>query len=90
MSLIGRLGPLGVVVTVGRSALHARRHWRSIPADRRERLQTLIKRSGGRPSGLDPNERQELAGLVRELRLGELGRVLAMTAVGARGRRGRR
>lgn len=86
MGVLGKLGPLGVALTVGQSANAARRHWQTVPPASRARLQTLVRQSGGRPSSLSPEERQELNGLVRDLQLGALGRKIATNA--AFGRRG--
>jgi hypothetical protein len=83
------MGPLGVALAVGQTAWAARQHWQTVPADRRERLQTLVRRSGGRPSNLSPAERQELGRLVRELELGRFARQAATDAAFSRRRRRR-
>lgn len=75
-----RLGPMGVAMTLGRAAWSARRQWQMIPADRRDRLRALARRSGGRPSTLPTGERQELRQLVRDVDLGRLIRQAALDA----------
>jgi hypothetical protein len=77
--------PLGVVVTAGQVVLTARQHWRGIPAERRERLGTLVRESKGNPKRLSHDERAEMRELVRGL---QLPRLLRRTArVVALGRR---
>ncbi|GAC1322817.1 MAG: hypothetical protein NVSMB25_18440 [Thermoleophilaceae bacterium] len=90
MSILGRVGPLGIALTAGQSALAVRRHWQSFPPEQRARLQELLKVSGGRPARLSESERRELGELVRALELGGLGRDLAMNAVLPRRGFGRR
>ncbi len=80
MSLLRRLGPLGIALTVGQTAWGARRNWQAIPPERRLRLQELIRQSAGRPANLSSVERRELMDLMRELKLGELARETAMSA----------
>lgn len=75
-----RIGRLGLAMTLGRALWGARQNWQAVSPDRRERLQALMRQSGGRPSNLSPAERQELSALVKELRLGEVARGAAMSA----------
>ncbi|MEA2370515.1 MAG: hypothetical protein QOH12_909 [Solirubrobacteraceae bacterium] len=89
MSLRGKVGTVGAVVTLGQLAMIVREHWQSIPARHRNRVQTLVTRSGGRPSNLSRAEQAELRGLVSELRLAELARRIGPVALGS-GRRGSR
>ncbi len=89
MSLRGKVGTIGAVVTLGQLAVIVRDHWLSIPAGRRARLQKLVTRSGGRPSNLSRAEQAELRALVGELRLVELARNIGPVALGS-GRRGSR
>jgi hypothetical protein len=62
------------------------RRWRGLSAEDRERLATLLRRSGGRPSSLSGKERKELRKLSRKLDLKGLGGELAALR-GGRGRR---
>jgi hypothetical protein len=73
-----RIGPLGVALTVGQVAWALREHWEAIPAQRRDRLQQLVRQSRGRRSNLSKSERHELTRLVREL---EVPRFVRRTAV---------
>ncbi len=75
-----RIGPLGMALTVGQVAWAVREHWRSIPADRRERLAHLLRQAKGNPSRLSVSERRELRELVRELNLPRLLRRSAIDA----------
>ena len=84
------MGPLGLALTVGQAAWATRRHWQAVPAARRERLQALLRQSGGRPSNLSPAERRELSELVRELDLGNIVRQTAMNTAFPRRRFRRR
>jgi hypothetical protein len=81
-----KLGRLGVATTAGRFAWSAAQRWRALPPDRRDRLQDLLRKSGGRPSGLSAAERRELSALVRDLELPGLVRGAAMDATPPRGR----
>jgi hypothetical protein len=71
------MGRLSMAAAVGQAALGARRQWRAMPAERRARMQTLLKRSASGPASLSAAERDELRGLVRELKLGEVARTSA-------------
>lgn len=82
-------GRLGLAQAAGRFVWSARRQWQDLPADRRRRLQELLRRSRGRPSALTAAERRELGALMRELELGRLVRSAAATAA-AEGRFRRR
>ena len=73
-----KLGPLGTALTVGQVAWAVRQHWQAIPADRRDRLQQLLRQAKGNPSRLPASERRELSELVRELNLPRLLRRGAM------------
>lgn len=81
---------LGIATAAWRFAVSARRQWLALPPNRRRRLQTLLRQSGGRPSRLSAAERRELGALVRDLRLGALIRNAAIDAAPPRGRFGRR
>lgn len=59
-----------------------REHWESIPRAKRKRLQTLLRKSGGKPSNLTAAERRELRKLVRALDLSSLARKSMLTATG--------
>lgn len=83
----GGLGRLGVAGVVGQAAWTARRHWRAVPAERRARLQALLRQTGGQPSNLSAAERQELKELLAELDVGGALRSVA-TSRGVRGGRG--
>ncbi len=80
-------GRLGAAQAAGRFVSSARRQWQELPPARRARLQELLRRSHGRPSGLSAGERRELAALVRELELGRLVRDAATDAAVTAGRR---
>jgi hypothetical protein len=75
-----RVGRLTVAASLGRAAWATRRQWQALPAERRDRLQTLLRQSAGRPSNLSPAERQELGRLIGELNLGDVLREGAMRA----------
>jgi len=89
MSLRGKVGALGAVITLGQLAVIVRDHWLSIPGRQRARLQTLVTRSRGRLSNLSRAEQAELRALVGELRLSDLARQIGPVALGS-GRRGSR
>jgi hypothetical protein len=89
MSIRGKIGALGAVITLGQLAVIVRDHWLSIPGRHRARLQTLVTRSRGRVSNLTRAEQAELRALVSELRLVELARRAGPVALGS-GRRARR
>lgn len=86
----GRLGRLGVATAVGKFAVAAGRQWRALPADRRDRLQRLLRQSATRPASLSAAERQEMSQLIRELNLGPIARQAATNAATSRGRLRRR
>jgi hypothetical protein len=77
LGLLRRIGPLGMALTVGQLAWTVRQHWHAVPADRRERLQELLRESRGRPSNLSKSQRGELRKLVRELNAPQLVRKAA-------------
>jgi hypothetical protein len=79
---IRRVGPLGALVIASQVAGAAREHWRSLPGDERARLESLLRRSRGRPSNLSKTERRELVRLVRALELPRLARDSAVAAAG--------
>jgi hypothetical protein len=82
-------GRLGLATAAGRFLVSARQQWQDLPPDRRRRLQTLLRKSRGRPSGLSAAERGEIAQLVKELELARLVRDAAVNA-GTERRFGRR
>lgn len=69
-----------MAASVGQAAWATRRQWRALPAERRDRLQALLRQSAGRPANLSAAERQELWALLRELNLGEVLRAGASRA----------
>ena len=75
-----RIGRLTIAASLGQAAWATRRHWQALPAEHRSRLQALLRQSAGRPANLSGTERQELRGLIGELRLGEVLRQSAMHA----------
>ncbi len=81
-SAIRRIGPLGSAVIAFQLASTTRHHWQSIPSEDRARLQTLLRRSHGKPSNLSEAERRELIKLVRALQLPRLVRSGALNAAG--------
>ena len=78
-----RMGRMTLAASAGQAAWATWRQWRALPAERRDRLQALVRQSAGGPSNLSAAERRELRGLVGELRLGEVLRDSAMR--GSRG-----
>jgi hypothetical protein len=81
---IRKIGPVGSAVIAFQLASTTRRHWQSIPHEDRERLQTLLRHSHGRPSNLSKAERRELRRLVRALQLPRLVRSGALNVAGLR------
>jgi hypothetical protein len=75
-----RMGKMTMVASVGQAAWATHRQWRALPADRRDRLQALLRESARRPSSLSAAQFQELRGLVAELNLGEVLRESTMRA----------
>lgn len=75
-----RMGKMTIAASVGQAAWATRRQWRALPAERRDRLQALVRQSAGRPSNLSAAERQELRGLLGELNLSEIFRDAAWRA----------
>jgi hypothetical protein len=73
-----RMGKLTLAASVGQAAWSTRRQWRALPAERRDRLQSLVRQSAAGPSNLSAAERRELRALLGELRLGEVLRDSAM------------
>lgn len=69
-----------MAASVGQAAWAARQQWRALPAERRDRLQALLRQSAGRPSNLSAADRQELRSLVGDLNLGAVLRDSAMRA----------
>jgi hypothetical protein len=84
------IGRVGAAATAGRFAWSATQRWKQLPLDDRNRLQTLLRRSGGHPTRLSPAERRELGTLVRDLELASLVRGAALDAAPQRRRFGRR
>lgn len=67
-----------------------RDHWRTLPAADRDRLGQLLKASGGRPMNLTPQQRAEIADIVKRANIPALARDLTPLAATRRvtGRRG--
>ena len=74
MKLSRLIRPLGVAATVSQAIWTVHQHWQAIPADRRERLGTLLRESKGNPKRLSRSQRAEARELVRELELPRLFR----------------
>ena len=72
-----------MALTLGQVAWAVREHWHSIPSERRDRLQFLLRKAKGRPSNLSLAERAEFRELVRALDLPRLVRRGAMDAAAA-------
>ena len=53
-----RMGRMTMAATLGQAAWATRRQWRALPAERRDRLQVLLRQSAGRPSKLSAAERR--------------------------------
>lgn len=77
-----RPGRVAMAAALGQVAWGAHAQWRSMPAHRRERLQTLLRKSGGRPGNLSAAEREEVRGLVADLNLGQIMRDGALRVSG--------
>lgn len=75
------LGRRAWPVMVFRAGLAIRRHWRQSPPEDRARIQELLKRSGGRPANLTPDERQDLLRSARALQPTKLIRDVAATNI---------
>ena len=75
-----RIGPLGTALTLGQLVVLLHRHWLTIPAAQRTRLQVLLRKSKGRTSNLSRSERRELRELAGQLDLGRLMRNGVMDA----------
>jgi hypothetical protein len=73
-TLLKRLGPIGMAITVAQAALVARDHWGLLSASERTRLGKLVRKSAGRPSNLTKREQDELKRLVLKLDPLRLGR----------------
>ena len=58
--------PVMKVLAVGEIALLARTHASKLTPEERRRLVSLVREGRGRPSNLDAQEREELAGLVQK------------------------
>lgn len=74
-----------------RVVLAIRRHWQQTPPEDRTRVQELLKRSGGRPANLTPDERRDLLRSTQALQPTKLIRDLTATGIrpGRRTRGGR-
>jgi hypothetical protein len=70
-SAIRKLGPLGSAVLAIQLASTTRQHWQTIPSEDRERLQSLLRRSRGKPRKL-----------VRALQLSRLVRSSVLNVAG--------
>jgi hypothetical protein len=68
------MGKMTMLATVGQAAWATHRQWRAMPADRRARLQSLLRESARRPSSVSAAEFKELRGLLAEMNLGEVVR----------------
>ncbi len=73
---------------LGQAVVVLRDHWQTIPAADRTRLAALVKASRGRPMHLTPQQRNELAAIVRRVDLPGLSRDLAPLAARRATRRG--
>lgn len=76
-----RLGPLGAAMSVGQVIWSGRRHWLTIPSERRDQLQQLVRQTERKPWTLSPSDRLEFRELVRGLNLAHLVRHTALDAV---------
>ncbi len=74
------MGRLTVAAALGQAAWGAKRRWEELPAERRNRLQALLRQSAGRPANLSAAERRELQSILAELKLGEVVRQSASRA----------
>ncbi|MDO9355869.1 MAG: hypothetical protein Q7T55_19380, partial [Solirubrobacteraceae bacterium] len=72
-ALGGRALPL---MLLGQAAVVLRDHWKRISAADRARLAGLLKASKGRPANLTPQQRTELAAIIKRADIAGLGRDL--------------
>ena len=72
---------------LGQAMVVLRDHWQSIPASDRARLAELVRASRGRPMHLTPQQRNELALIVKRVDLPGLSRDLAPLAASQRATR---
>ncbi len=75
-------------VLLGQAAVVLRDHWQTIPVADRSRLTELLKASRGRPMHLTPQQRNELAAIIKRANFAGLGRDLAPLAARRAVRRG--
>jgi hypothetical protein len=83
---IRKLGPIGSAVTAVQIANLAREHWQAVPREDRARMQSLLRKSHGKPSNLSNAERRELRSLLGALELPRLVRRSVVNAAGIRRR----
>ncbi len=86
--LLRRLGPWAWPVMLAQAALAIRRHLQTTSPQDRARVGQLLRKSGGRPTNLTADERQDLLGAARRLQPGRLTRDLFVNVI--RPRRGAR
>jgi hypothetical protein len=84
--------PLLWAFVVAEALTTTRRHFAGVDPKARRRVAELVRKSGGRPSNLSSQEKQELRRLVGQMDLWRLSKDLAAVAspVGVPGRRKRR
>ncbi len=90
--ILRRLGPWAWPFIVVQAAAAVRRHFTQTPPEARARVQTLLRKSGGRPSNLTPGERRDLLTAARRLRPVKLVRDILTTVIrpARKGRHARR
>jgi hypothetical protein len=71
------------------AAVVARDHWGSIAERDRSRIVALVRASRGRPGNLTRREREELIALAKQIDVLGIGRDIALSSRGRRGRRKR-
>jgi hypothetical protein len=66
-TLLKRLGPIGMAITLAQAALAAREHWGLLTPSDRARLHKLVRKAMGGPSSLTKRERDDLQRIVLKL-----------------------
>jgi hypothetical protein len=81
LARLRKAGTMGLALTAAQVAWTIREHWQSIPSERRDRLQELLRETNGKPSNVSKSKRRELRKLVRQLNAPKLARNIADVAL---------
>ena len=68
---------LTLAAAVGQAVWAVLHRWQAVPAERRARLQALLRKSGGRPANLSASERREVGKILAELNPADMVRDIA-------------